>query len=176
MAAKPQPVKSSPFTHSHLEVQGQNYVVFADNNRRYIDCSDGVCELLGYTKSEVLSKTIEDLSYITADVPAVFDRFVKHGALDGQYLLRHKNGQSVSMTYKAWVFADGCLAAAWQPVERWKQLYHKALLEVDPDRLRTACTDALKAIEDYARECEKNGTSSNELPNAARTLRLFLNK
>jgi PAS domain-containing protein len=180
MAANKKQRASSPFAHSHAEVDGQKYVIFADSKRRYVDCSDGVCELLGYSKAEILSKRIDDLSYITTEVPAIFERFVKAGEMDGHYLLAHKNGQPVSISYQAWAFADGCLAAVWKPAELWLQLYHAALLEVQPERLEAMCKLALEEIDRYTRECDANGSDSAELSSqlvqAARTLRVLLNE
>jgi PAS domain-containing protein len=43
--------------HAHLELQGAKFVVFADGNRRYVDCSEAACGLLGYTREKLLSKT-----------------------------------------------------------------------------------------------------------------------
>src|SRR5690348_11607583 len=39
--------------HPHPEVAGK-YVVFVNANREYVTFTDGVCELLGYTRSELL--------------------------------------------------------------------------------------------------------------------------
>src|SRR5580693_8697390 len=105
-------VASNPFVHDIPEVQSEKYVVFADSHRRYVACSQGVCDLLGYSENEILSKTIDQLSFFTSDVPAMFDRFVQRGALDGMYLLRHKDGRPISIRYRSWTFDDGCLAAA----------------------------------------------------------------
>ncbi len=155
-------VEPGPFGHKHAEVQSQKYVVFVDTQRRFVDCSDEVCELLGYRKDEVLAKTVDDLSYMVADVPAVFDRFVRSGSLDGQYLLRHRSGRPVLIRYSAYAFADGCLAAVWEPAERWQQLYYAAVLELDPARRRIACKLALEAIENRRLKMTEDGSASPE--------------
>ena len=155
-------VEPGPFGHKHAEVQSQKYVVFADTDRRFIDCSDEVCELLGYRKDEIVAKTIDDLSYVVSDVPAVFDRFVRSGSLDGQYLLRHRSGRPVLIRYSAYAFADGCLAAVWEPAEPWRQLYYAALLELDPTRRRIACKLALEAIANRRLRTAEDGSGSSE--------------
>jgi PAS domain-containing protein len=166
---------SNPFAHAHLEVQSEKYVVFVDSDRRYLACSQGVCELLGYSESGILSKTIDQLSYFTSDVPTMFDRFVQEGALDGLYLLRHKDGQPISIRFRSWTFADGCLAAVWRPADTWQQMYHAALLELDPTRVTALCERALAEIEFRRVAREKDGISTDvslrELNQAATTIR-----
>jgi PAS domain-containing protein len=166
MTAPQRSPDSGPFGHAHPEVQSQKYVVFADTNRRYIDCSNEVCGLLGYSKTEILTKTIDDLSYFSSAVPDVFSRFLQNLALDGQYLLRHKSGRPISIRYQAWTFADGCLAAVWEPVEKWQQFYYEALLEFEPENLRVACDLALAEIERRSLECETEGSATSESSNA----------
>jgi PAS domain-containing protein len=166
---------SNPFAHDHPEVQSEKYIAFVDSQRRYVACSQGVCDLLGYSENEILSKTIDQLSFFTSDVPAMFDRFVQRGALDGMYLLRHKDGRPISIRYRSWTFDDGCLAAAWEQADKWQQMYHAALLELDPTHVAAACERALAEIEFRRVTSEKDGTitdaSRRELDQAASTLR-----
>lgn len=102
-------------SHSHPELQNQ-YVVFADSSRRYVDCSDGVCELLGYRRMDLMGMGIDDISYRPENVPPLFRKFREHGALEGEYVLRHKEGSPVRIRYHALAFPDGCLAAVWEPI------------------------------------------------------------
>ncbi len=44
-------------SHSHPELQSE-YVVFANSSRRYLDCSDGVCRLLGFSRPENSTKPL----------------------------------------------------------------------------------------------------------------------
>jgi CheY-like chemotaxis protein len=101
-------------SHSHPELQ-QRYVVFADGSRRYLDCSDGVCLLLGYPRMELTNMSIDQLSYIAENVPALFEHFKKERKLEGQHILRHKTGKPVTVTYRSYLFSDGCMAAVWEP-------------------------------------------------------------
>jgi hypothetical protein len=170
---------SGPFDHGHVEVQSKRYVIFADLNRRCIDCSDGVCNLLGYAKAEMLTKAIDNLSYFSSDVPPAFDRFMRSSALEGPYLLRHKSGRPLSIRYRAWAFPDGCLAAVWEPAELWQQLYHMALLELDPQRPNSACELALESVTRRLESQEDGATSIElraEMTHAAATLLKLLTK
>ena len=50
-------------SHHHPEVDGAEFVVFTDSSRRYVDCTEGVCRLLGYERSELLVRTIDNVSF-----------------------------------------------------------------------------------------------------------------
>ena len=102
-------------SHTHPELQNQ-YVVFADSSRRYVDCTDGVCELLGYPRMDLMEMCIDDISYRPETVSPLFEKFRKQGALEGEYVLRHKESTPVRIRYHAHAFPDGCLAAVWEPI------------------------------------------------------------
>jgi CheY-like chemotaxis protein len=102
-------------SHSHPELQNQ-YVVFADSARRYLDCTDGVCELLGYRRMDLMGMGIEDISYLPEKAAPLFTQFRQQGALEGEYVLRHRAGTPVRIRYHAHAFQDGCMAAVWEPI------------------------------------------------------------
>jgi CheY-like chemotaxis protein len=101
--------------HSHPELQ-HPYVVFVDSNRRYLDCSDAVCELLGQRRMDLMGLTIDDISYDPELVSPLFESFRKQRGQTGKYILKHKSGALVPIRYRAHVFNDGCLAACWEPI------------------------------------------------------------
>jgi len=138
-------------SHSHPELQTE-YVVFVDSSRRYLDCSDAVCRLLGYSRMELLNMTIDDVSYRAEKVPVLFEQYVQQGKLDGQYVLRHRSGKPLFIRYRAHAFPDGCLAAIWEPIKGWKQLYQTAMLELRPDKLNEALESAQLAIQHRMQE------------------------
>ena len=74
--------------------------------------------------------TIEDVSYQDG-TQKMFEQFLTQGSLEGDYVLRHKDGSPVPVRYHAFVFPDGCKAARWDPINDWRNLYFAALLEVD---------------------------------------------
>jgi PAS domain S-box-containing protein len=144
--------------HSHAELEHE-YVIFADASRRYLDCSDGVCRLLGYTRMELIGKTIDDVSYIPERVPELFAKFIKQGEQSGEYMLQHKTGRPVLIRYRSYIFSDGCIAAVWEPVEGWKELYNFALVEVDPVKLEERVRSTRTAIEARIDELKDQRTS-----------------
>jgi CheY-like chemotaxis protein len=104
--------------HSHRKLQ-EKYVVFANSSRRYLDCSDAVCDLLGYARMELLDMSIDDVSYDPEEVPVLFRKYLRLGMLNGQFILKHRTGRPIVINYESHRFADGCMAAVWQPVQVW---------------------------------------------------------
>lgn len=133
--------------HAHPELQGAEFVVFADSSRRYVDCSEAVCTLLGYPRDEMLSKTIEDVSYNVNEVPHLFAQYLKTGAMEGEYVLRRRDKTPVPIRFKAFVLKDGCNAAIWEPIKDWREPYLAALLEMDSTKLKRKLEVAMAAIE-----------------------------
>jgi CheY-like chemotaxis protein len=148
-------------SHSHSELE-QEYVVFVDASRHYLDCSDGVCSLLDYLRTELVGMTIEDVSYCPEEVPALFERFVKRGELNGEYILRHKTGTPVPIRYRSYLFQDGCIAAVWEPTKGWKELYASALVELNPEKLKERIATAHAAIEERLHELTKRNQKASE--------------
>jgi len=147
-------------SHSHPQLE-EKYVAFSDSSRHYLDCSDGVCELLGYARMELTGMTIEDASYRPQRVSGMFQEYMEKGKLEGQYILRHKSGKPIFIQYRSEIFPDGCMAAVWEPVEDWKQLYQSAMLEFDQTKLKDRVELAQHAIEDRLRGLgqDRGGTS-----------------
>ena len=109
--------------HSHLELEGKN-VVFVNEQRCYLDVTDGVCELLGYTRSELLSMRIDDVTApaMRSNTTSLFQQYLADGLQHGEYILQHRNGQEIPINYVARVFADGCMAASWEPKSEAERL------------------------------------------------------
>lgn len=105
-------------SHSHAELEGR-YVAFVDEQRRYLDMTDGVCELLGYSRSELLTMRIDDVTAptIRSSASPLFEQYLNDGLQRGSYILRHRNGKEIPITYIARAFPDGCLVARWDPKE-----------------------------------------------------------
>ena len=106
-------------SHDHQEFLGE-YVVFVNPERRYIDVTDGVCKLLGYSREELLSKKIDDITApeLASDVNTKFQRYVADGRMEGNYVLLAKDGQRVPIHFYSRAFPDGCLVASWTPLRQ----------------------------------------------------------
>jgi CheY-like chemotaxis protein len=163
-------------SHSHRELEHE-FVVFSDPTRRYLDCTDGVCQLLGYTRMELTGMTIDDASYRPQKAHGLFEQYVNQGKLDGQYILRHKTGKPIFIEYRAEVFSDGCMAAVWSPVADWKQLYQSAMMEFDSGKLKDRLELAQHAVEERMRDLipgsEGSATERQQLQDALSGLRVL---
>ena len=89
-----------------------------DANRRYVEVTDGVCRLLGYSRQELLAKTIDDVAApeLRAQVPETFRQYITQGGMGGNYSLIAKDGRRIPIRYQAKVYPDGCRVARWQPL------------------------------------------------------------
>jgi PAS domain-containing protein len=134
--------------HAHRELHNAEYVVFVNTSRRYIDFTEGVCKLLGYSRDELLGKRIEDISYDVHAVPLLFAQFLETGAQTGEYVLQRSDHTPLPIRYRAFLFSDGCHAAIWDPVGGWKELYLAALLEMDPGKQKGKIESAIRMIQE----------------------------
>lgn len=146
--------------HSHVELESE--YVFVDASRRFLDCSDGLCNLLGYSRLDLLDKTVEGISYEPENVPALFKGYPQRGALQREHIFKHKCGQPILIQFHSWVFPDGCMAATCEPITDWKEIYRMAMLELDPAMLQRRAEVALLAIHQRLREFEQVPLSEAE--------------
>jgi CheY-like chemotaxis protein len=138
-------------SHNHPELQSR-YVLFVDDSRHCLDCSDAVCQLIGYRRADLLEKTIDDIAYHREESPALFDLGRQRGSPVGEFILKHRNGEPVPIRYRSWQFPDGCLAATWEPLTDWKELYRAALFELDPQALKLRVEVAFLSVHRRMRE------------------------
>lgn len=147
--------------HAHPELESE-YVVQVDDAMQYVDCSDAVCRLTGYSRSEMLDKKISDLSYKPGIVPNCWQQFRTDGEMSGEYVIKHKSGRPMLIRFTAWIFPDHCTAAVWEPVTNWRELYRRAMLEIDPPRLKQYVELAVIAIHERIRELDRGPESIEE--------------
>lgn len=79
---------------------GGYVVLVADERMRYLAASDAACDLLGYSRDELLRLTVPDL-VVETEAAAMYDEFVRTGAQRGRITLRRKDGRHVAATYEA---------------------------------------------------------------------------
>lgn len=103
-------------SHSHVELEGKN-VAFVDEQRRYLDVTDGVCELLGYSRAELLNMRIDDVTapIMRSKTSPLFEQYVEDGLQKGEYILQHRDGHEIPISYTARVFPDGCMVSRLEP-------------------------------------------------------------
>lgn len=103
--------------HVHPELEG-DCVVFVDHDRRYVEATPKACELIGYERTELIGKRIDDVSAPDSElVQKQFEQYVRDREQEGVFVLHHKNGHRVPIQYRALILPDGCMAARWEPLE-----------------------------------------------------------
>jgi PAS domain S-box-containing protein len=75
-------------------------IFVADENGRYVAVNTLACELLGYTRAELLELTAHDLAP-EEPVAASFAQLAREGSLSGTTVLRHKDGSDVKIEWHA---------------------------------------------------------------------------
>jgi PAS domain S-box-containing protein len=110
-------------SHTHPELSGE-CIAFVNANRQYVAVSEGVCKLLGYSRAELIGKTIDEITApeIVKTVPRRFQQYVEEGSLKGEFVLIGRDGGRIPIRYDARVFPDGCLVARWERVEEQSNL------------------------------------------------------
>jgi PAS domain S-box-containing protein len=95
---------AQPLVQSSLlgeAIDGAALAVFvADEDLKYVAVNRRACELLGYTREELLSLLVSDVARHPEAV-GEFDDMVASGAASGTALLAHKDGTTVAAAYRA---------------------------------------------------------------------------
>jgi PAS domain S-box-containing protein len=75
-------------------------VFVADEHGQYVAVNRYACEMLGYTRAELLGLRVRDVG-ADPDVEAHYDAFVKAREEKGVTTLRRKNGSTFEFRYRA---------------------------------------------------------------------------
>ncbi len=82
-------------------VANAGYIVLvADENMRYLAASDAACELLGYSREELLGLTVAEL-VVETNASELYDEFIRDHAQRGRITLRRKDGRFLNAHYDA---------------------------------------------------------------------------
>ena len=98
--------------------------VEVDHSRRYVSVNNAACELLGYSRDELLQLTIDDVSFPSgAHVDPMYMRFLEDGSMRGVFALRRKSGEGIWVRFESKV-SEGRSIARWThyaPVKQEEQ-------------------------------------------------------
>jgi PAS domain S-box-containing protein len=104
-------------------------LVEVDSSRRYVSVNDSACDLLGYTRQEMLNLRIDDVSFPTgAHVAPMYQQFVKNGRMQGIFALKRKSGEVLRIQFESEQI-DGRSRATWTHYEVWKDAERSRLRE-----------------------------------------------
>jgi PAS domain S-box-containing protein len=105
--------------------------VEADSTRRYTYVNDAACELLGYTRDELLGLRIDDISFPSgAHVKPMYTQFLENGDMRGIFALRRKSGEVIWVRFQAET-VNGRYRSTFTHYEPW-------------DAMRTSAAPALR--------------------------------
>ena len=99
-------------SHGHPEVRS-DYYAYVDRERRYVLVSKPLCEVLGYDLEDLIGKHIEDITHASqpAAPKTMFETYLRDGAMEGNYVLKHRSGTPVRIKFRATSLPDGCLVS-----------------------------------------------------------------
>jgi PAS domain S-box-containing protein len=75
-------------------------IFVADEDMRYLAVNRRACDLLGYTRTELLEMHVSDVSP-TPLASQLFDRLVRRGSQSGTISFRHRDGRELPASYEA---------------------------------------------------------------------------
>jgi PAS domain S-box-containing protein len=98
-------------------VTESQYRTVVDHERRYIEVSDGFCELVGYERGELIGTKYDNLTASsTSDIPTVFDLFMKSGYMHGLWMLVTRSGANILVRYESWIRSDSLIEGRMEVV------------------------------------------------------------
>ena len=92
-----EPLMQSVLLGEALE-HGPVAILVADEEGRYVAANERACELLGYTRSELLAMTVGELAH---DAGGEFAEVQAHGRHEGTIELTRKDGVAVRLRFRA---------------------------------------------------------------------------
>jgi PAS domain S-box-containing protein len=79
-------------------------VLVADDDGRYVAANERASQLTGYTRAELLTLTVADLTPVahTPEFHTLWREFIAAGTQKGPYQLQRRDGSVVLVDYAAW--------------------------------------------------------------------------
>jgi PAS domain-containing protein len=94
-----------------------DYRTLIDLDRRYVYVSDEFCELVGYSREELIGTQYDDLTAPdTNDLRTVFNLFCQLEYMHGLWMLLARGGHRVLVRYESWLRPDLLIEAHMQLV------------------------------------------------------------
>ena len=78
-------------------------MLVADDDRLYIEANAAACELLGYSRDQLLTMTVEEISppELASQAPEMFERFKKEGTMEGPFTVVDADGKNHQVQFSA---------------------------------------------------------------------------
>jgi PAS domain S-box-containing protein len=80
-----------------------NAILLTDADGKYIEVNPAACQMLGYTRAELLTKSVSDITLPESQTAtaATWHEFVGTGKMRGEIILQHKDGRHIIAQYAA---------------------------------------------------------------------------
>jgi PAS domain S-box-containing protein len=121
-------VQASRTRISQLVEHASDGIFVADLSGRYTDVNDAGCRLLGYSREEIIGKTIVDL-IPPSDVERLWqtrEELLKGGIQVAEWALRRKDGSYVPVEVSAKILSDGRWQGFARDISERKRLQREA--------------------------------------------------
>lgn len=78
-------------------------MLLVDDDQRYVAANEPACRLLGLSSDELVGQTITEVTppELRDQVPAMWERFLTEGTLEGPYELVRSDGKRIEVTFSA---------------------------------------------------------------------------
>jgi PAS domain S-box-containing protein len=99
------------------KIRATNYVTLSSPDHRWLAVSEGICELLGYERSELLGRPAREFiaPELREKTQALFDELLRNRQVAGTHTVVRKDGQRVVFHFQAHSFPDGSIINYWYP-------------------------------------------------------------
>ncbi len=131
-------LRVSESRYQALIQQATDAIFISNENRRYIDVNTSACKLLGYSKEELLTMSINDVVYSDENAEGIPYRFqlLKEGkTLRTENKLKRKDGSIVEVEINAKMMEDGRFVGMVRDITERKRA--ERILAESENRLRT---------------------------------------
>jgi len=95
-------LRQSEANYRTLVESSPDGIVSANAKGRIIDCNEGICRLLGYTKEEIKGKRFRELlaNPVPEDLRFYYSQLTENKQLEQEFELAHRNGQPIPLWAK----------------------------------------------------------------------------
>ena len=82
-----------------------DYTVQVDMDRKFVEVSDAFCNVLGYSRKELIGRRLDEVTAPrTNDVPVVFELFVRNRYMHGIWILLNRSKTTrIIVRYEGWL-------------------------------------------------------------------------
>lgn len=128
-------VQETESLYATLIEQAADGIFLADSTFKYIDVNGSACRMLGFTKEELLTKTIQDITMQDKnDLPFRFEELQKGKTVLQERRMRKKDGQILPVEINAQLLPNGNFLATVRDISARKEREKK--LETQERQLR----------------------------------------